>query len=116
MYSISNFVIQKQNTYISENLKIENFLRFVCMKVHQSTQMLGLLMIIVKIMTRRIMLQMMRVIWGMMMITMCRDAKSTEEIKNLLQEFITNHFPSVEPEVKIPINHFPSVESEVKIP
>ena len=101
MYSISNFVIQKQNTYISENLKIENFLRFVCMKVHQSTQMLGLLMIIVKIMTRRIMLQMMRVIWGMMMITMCRDAKSTEEIKNLLQEFITNHFPSVEPEVKI---------------
>jgi len=30
-----------------------------------------------------------------------RDAKSTEEIKNLLQEFITNHFPSVEPEVAV---------------
>ena len=30
-----------------------------------------------------------------------RDAKSTEEIKSLLQEFITNHFPSVQPEVQI---------------
>ena len=38
-----------------------------------------------------------KVLWQL-----CRDAKSTEEIKNLLQEFITNHFPSVEPEVKIP--------------
>jgi len=30
-----------------------------------------------------------------------RDANPTEEIKNLLQEFITNHFPTVEPEVAV---------------
>ena len=30
---------------------------------------------------------------------LCRDANPTEEIKILLQEFITNHFPTVEPEV-----------------
>ena len=53
-------------------------------------------------MVKMMMLLMMRVVLAMMMMTsMSRDAKSTEEIKNLLQEFITNHFPSVEPEVKI---------------
>ena len=51
------------------------------MKVRRSTQMPGLNMV------KMMMLLMMRVVLAMMMMTaMSRDAKSTEEIKNLLQE------------------------------
>ena len=110
---------------------MNNILRFAFMKVRWSTQMLGLLILFKMIMVmggmvlKRVVLALvMRGVVSAMMMRegvlikvvvvlemvmtrkvlwqLCRDAKSTEEIKNLLQEFITNHFPSVEPEVKIP--------------
>ena len=64
------------------------------------------------VMMRRTRIVLTRVFWRWWW-QFCRDAKSTEEIKNLLKEFITNHFPSVEPEVKMSSSFHPCIPDSI---